>query len=106
MNTAELLWQGLVSAVTLPHLSWAFVGVVVGTAVGVLPGIGPAMTVAILLPITFNLDPTSAFIMFAGIYSGAMYGGSTTSILINSPGETASIITAVDGHMMARKGRA
>ncbi len=106
MQTTQLLWQGLVSAVSLPHLLWAFAGVVIGTAVGVLPGIGPAMTVAILLPVTFTLDPTSAFIMFAGIYSGAMYGGSTTSILINSPGETASIITAVDGHMMARKGRA
>ena len=87
-------------------LLWALAGVTVGTAVGVLPGIGPALTVAILLPVTFSLDPTSAFIMFAGIYSGAMYGGSTTSILINTPGETASMMTAVDGHMMARKGRA
>ena len=76
-----------------------------GTAVGVLPGIGPALTVALLLPITFSLDPISAFIMFGGIYYGAMYGGSTTSILINSPGETASIVTAIDGHMMARQGR-
>ena len=106
MQTAQLLWQGLVSAVSPLHLLWAFAGVVIGTAVGVLPGIGPAMTVAILLPVTFNVEPTSAFIMFAGIYAGAMYGGSTTSILINAPGETASIITAVDGHMMARKGRA
>ena len=76
-----------------------------GTAVGVLPGIGPALTVAVLLPVTFSLDPISAFIMFGGIYYGAMYGGSTTSILINSPGETASIVTAIDGHMMARQGR-
>src|SRR5215510_14772494 len=98
MPTAQLLWQGLVSAVSPLHLLWAFAGVVIGTAVGVLPGIGPAMTVAILLPVTFNVEPTSAFIMFAGIYAGAMYGGSTTSILINAPGETASIITAVDGH--------
>jgi putative tricarboxylic transport membrane protein len=90
----------------LPHLAWALAGVTLGTAIGVLPGIGPAMTVAVLLPITFSLDPTSAFIMFGGIYYGAMYGGSTTSILINSPGETASIVTAIDGHMMARRGRA
>jgi putative tricarboxylic transport membrane protein len=75
MQTAQLLWHGLVSAVSPLHLVWAFVGGVVGTAVGVLPGIGPAMTVAILLPVTFNIEPTSAFIMFAGIYAGAMYGG-------------------------------
>jgi putative tricarboxylic transport membrane protein len=81
------------------------VGVTLGTAVGVLPGIGPALTVALLLPITFNLDPTSAFIMFGGIYYGAMYGGSTTSILLNTPGETASIATAIDGYAMARQGR-
>ena len=106
METLQLLGQGLSNATSPIYLLWAFAGVTVGTAVGVLPGIGPAMTVAILLPVTFSLDPTSAFIMFAGIYSGAMYGGSTTSILINTPGETASIMTAVDGHMMARKGRA
>ena len=88
-----------------PHLAWAFAGVTLGTAVGVLPGIGPALTVALLLPVTFSLDPTSAFIMFGGIYYGAMYGGSTTSILLNTPGETASIATAIDGHAMARQGR-
>ncbi len=99
------LGQGFASAITIPHLAWALAGVTLGTAVGVLPGIGPALTVALLLPVTFNLEPTSAFIMFAGIYSGAMYGGSTTSILLNTPGETASIVTAIDGHMMARKGR-
>ncbi|MGH9346612.1 MAG: tripartite tricarboxylate transporter permease, partial [Vicinamibacterales bacterium] len=76
-----------------------------GTAVGVLPGIGPALTVALLLPVTFSLDPVSAFIMFGGIYYGAMYGGSTTSILLNTPGETASIATAIEGHVMARQGR-
>ena len=80
-------------------------GVTLGTAVGVLPGIGPALTVALLLPITFTLDPISAFIMFGGIYYGAMYGGSTTSILLNTPGETASIATAIDGYAMARQGR-
>ena len=105
METLQALGRGFASALTLPHLAWALAGTTLGTAVGVLPGIGPALTVAVLLPITFSLDPTSAFIMFGGIYYGAMYGGSTTSILINSPGETASIVTAIDGHMMARKGR-
>ena len=105
MNTIELLREGFVSALSWAHLLWAFAGVTLGTAVGVLPGIGPALTVALLLPITFNLDPTSAFIMFGGIYYGAMYGGSTTSILLNTPGETASIATAIDGYAMARQGR-
>ncbi len=105
MDILKALGQGFASAVTLAHLAAALAGVTLGTAVGVLPGIGPALTVALLLPVTFNLDPTSAFIMFAGIYSGAMYGGSTTSILLNTPGETASIVTAIDGHMMARQGR-
>ena len=101
----EALAAGFANAVTLPHLLWALAGVTLGTAVGVLPGIGPALTVAVLLPVTFNLDPTSAFIMFGGIYYGAMYGGSTTSILLNTPGETASIATAIDGYAMARNGR-
>jgi putative tricarboxylic transport membrane protein len=85
---------------------WALGGVTVGTAIGVLPGLGPGLTIALLLPITYKVDPTSAFILFAGIYYGAMYGGSTTSILINTPGESASIITAMEGHKMARNGRA
>ena len=76
-----------------------------GTAVGVLPGIGPAMTVALLLPITYVLEPTAAFIMFAGIYYGGMYGGSTTSILLNTPGESSSIMTALEGNKMAKAGR-
>jgi putative tricarboxylic transport membrane protein len=105
VNTIELLRGGFDSALSWTHLLWAFAGVTLGTAVGVLPGIGPALTVALLLPITFNLDPTSAFIMFGGIYYGAMYGGSTTSILLNTPGETASIATAIDGYAMARQGR-
>jgi putative tricarboxylic transport membrane protein len=105
METLHALGQGFASALTLPHLGWAFLGVTLGTVVGVLPGIGPALTIALLLPVTFTLDPISAFIMFGGIYYGAMYGGSTTSILINAPGETASIVTAIDGHMMARQGR-
>src|SRR5262245_40082415 len=99
------LGAGFANAITLPHLAWALAGVTLGTAVGVLPGIGPALTVAVLLPVTFSLDPISAFIMFGGIYYGAMYGGSTTSILLNTPGETGSIATAIDGYMMARQGR-
>jgi putative tricarboxylic transport membrane protein len=99
------LAAGFANAVTWSHLGWALAGVTLGTAVGVLPGIGPALTVAVLLPVTFNLDPISAFIMFGGIYYGAMYGGSTTSILLNTPGETGSIATAIDGYMMARQGR-
>jgi putative tricarboxylic transport membrane protein len=105
VSTLELLREGFVSALSWAHLLWALAGVTLGTAVGVLPGIGPALTVALLLPITFNLDPTSAFIMFGGIYYGAMYGGSTTSILLNTPGETGSIATAIDGYAMARQGR-
>ena len=105
IETLQALGAGFANALTLTHLMWAFAGVTLGTAVGVLPGIGPAMTVAVLLPVTFSLDPVSAFIMFGGIYYGAMYGGSTTSILLNTPGETASIATAIDGHMMARNGR-
>jgi putative tricarboxylic transport membrane protein len=104
-ETLDLLRAGFASALTWTHLAWAFAGVTLGTAVGVLPGIGPALTVALLLPITFTLDPISAFIMFGGIYYGAMYGGSTTSILLNTPGETASIATAIDGYAMARQGR-
>ncbi|MEW5958704.1 MAG: tripartite tricarboxylate transporter permease [Chloroflexota bacterium] len=83
----------------------AAIGVTLGTAVGVLPGIGPALTVAMLLPLTYNFDPTGAFIMFAGIYYGAMYGGSTTSILLNTPGESASVVTTLEGFAMAKAGR-
>ena len=106
METLEALRGGFESAVTLGNLMWALIGTTLGTAIGVLPGIGPALTVAVLLPVTFSLDPTSAFIMFGGIYYGAMYGGSTTSILLNTPGETGAIATAIDGHQMARQGRA
>ena len=105
MSTFTALGNGFASALTLTNLMWALIGTTLGTAIGVLPGIGPALTVAVLLPITFNLDPTSAFIMFGGIYYGAMYGGSTTSILLNTPGETGAIATAIDGHQMARQGR-
>ena len=105
MGTLEGLALGFANALTLPNLFWALLGTTLGTAIGVLPGIGPALTVAVLLPVTFGLDPVSAFIMFGGIYYGAMYGGSTTSILLNTPGETGAIATAIDGHQMALKGR-
>src|ERR671914_2616020 len=100
------LARGFEVALTPENLLWALIGVLLGTAVGVLPGIGPALTVALLLPVTYKLEPVSAFIMFAGIYYGGMYGGSTTSILLNTPGESASIVTALEGFKMARKGRA
>jgi putative tricarboxylic transport membrane protein len=106
MGTLDALIQGFVVAFTPAHLMWSLVGVTLGTAIGVLPGIGPALTIALLLPVTYHLDPTAAFIIFGGIYYGAMYGSSTTSILLNVPGETGSIVTAIDGHMMAKKGRA
>ena len=105
MDTFGLLAQGLVAALQWQNLIYALIGVTLGTAVGVLPGIGPALTVALLLPVTYKLDPAGSLIMFAGIYYGGMYGGSTTSILLNTPGESASIITALEGNKMARNGR-
>lgn len=101
----DALLTGFADALTPVNLIWALAGVTIGTAVGVLPGIGPALTVALLLPITFRLDPAAALIMFAGIYYGGMYGGSTTSILLNTPGESASVATALEGNRMARAGR-
>ncbi|AMY69118.1 tripartite tricarboxylate transporter permease [Frigidibacter mobilis] len=105
MSAFDFLLQGLVTASDPMLLFYALIGVTLGTAVGVLPGIGPALTVALLLPVTYRLDPAGSLIMFAGIYYGGMYGGSTTSILLNTPGESASIITALEGNKMARKGR-
>jgi putative tricarboxylic transport membrane protein len=99
------LAQGLSIAVQPTSLLFALVGVLLGTAVGVLPGIGPALTVALLLPVTYKLDPGGSLIMFAGIYYGGMYGGSTTAILINTPGESASMATALEGNKMAKAGR-
>ncbi len=99
------LLNGFATALTLTNLGWALLGVTLGTAIGILPGIGPALTIALLLPVTAHLDPTAAFIMFAGLYYGAMYGSSTTSILLNTPGESGSIITAIEGNLMARQGR-
>ena len=106
MENLQFLLDGFVTAATPINLLLALIGVVVGTAVGVLPGIGPAMTVALLLPITYGLEATGALIMLAGIFYGGMYGGSTTSILLNTPGESASVVTAVEGNKMARSGRA
>jgi putative tricarboxylic transport membrane protein len=99
------LIRGFEVAIAPANLFWGLLGVTLWTFVGVLPGIGPALTVALLLPVTFDLDPTAALIMFAGIYYGAMYGGSTSSILLNTPGESATMVTAIDGHQMARAGR-
>ncbi len=106
MDVWPLLMQGFAVALTPMNLMWALVGVTFGTAVGVLPGIGPAVAIALLLPITSKIEPSGALIMFAGIYYGAMYGGSTTSILLNTPGESATIITAMEGNQMAKRGRA
>jgi len=105
MESFSLLMQGLSTALDPMILLYALIGVTLGTAVGVLPGIGPALTVALLLPVTYGLDPAGSLIMFAGIYYGGMYGGSTTSILLNTPGESASIVTAIEGNQMARQGR-
>jgi putative tricarboxylic transport membrane protein len=100
------LGVGFAVAISLKNIALCFLGCMVGTLVGVLPGIGPIATIAILLPITFGLEPVSALIMLAGIYYGAQYGGSTTAILLSIPGETSSVITVLDGHQMARQGRA
>jgi len=105
-ETFAALAHGFGIALTPVNLLWGFVGVTLGTFVGVLPGVGPALTVAMLLPLTVKLDPTGALIMFAGIYYGAMYGGSTATILLNTPGESASIATALEGNKMAKAGRA
>ena len=106
MDIFNALLQGFATAATPVNLLWALVGCALGTAVGVLPGIGPAVAVAMLLPITSKVDVTASMIFFSGIYYGAMYGGSTTSILLNTPGETASMVTAMEGNKMAKTGRA
>ena len=106
MENLQFLIEGFATAATPVNLMLALIGVIVGTAVGVLPGIGPAMTVALLLPITYGLEPTGALIMLAGIFYGGMYGGSTTSILLNTPGESSSVVTAIEGNLMAKSGRA
>ncbi|HZA52238.1 MAG TPA: tripartite tricarboxylate transporter permease, partial [Myxococcaceae bacterium] len=106
MEIFDNLWIGFSAAVSPLRLLYALIGVLLGTLIGVLPGIGPVATIAMLLPITFNLDPVAALIMLAGIYYGSQYGGSTTAILVNIPGETGSVVTCLDGYQMARQGRA
>jgi putative tricarboxylic transport membrane protein len=106
MDTLTFLGQGFAVALTPMNLLWSLVGVTMGTLIGILPGIGPALTIALLLPVTYRLDPIAAFVMFGGIYYGAMYGSSTTAILIKTPGETGSLITTIDGYQMALKGKA
>ena len=106
MEVLDNLWLGLQTAMSLANLGYCLLGVFLGTAIGVLPGLGPVATIAMLLPVTFGLPPVSALIMLAGIYYGAQYGGSTTAILVNLPGESSSVITALDGYQMARQGQA
>ncbi len=106
MDLFSNLAQGFGVAFTLQNIFLCFIGCMIGTLVGVLPGVGPVATIAMLLPITFGLDPTGALIMLAGIYYGAQYGGSTTAILVNIPGEATSVVTTLDGHQMAKQGRA
>src|SRR5882672_983799 len=106
MEVISNLGLGFAVALTLQNVVYCFIGVLLGTVIGVLPGIGPVTTVAMLLPISFTLQPESALILLAGIYYGAQYGGSTTAILVNIPGEASSVVTTIDGHQMARQGRA
>src|SRR6202040_662548 len=106
MDLFHNLIFGFGVALSWQNLLYCLIGVSVGTLIGVLPGIGPLGTIAILLPITFNVAPVGALIMLAGIYYGAQYGGPTTAILVNLPGETSSVVTCIDGYQMARQGRA
>src|SRR3954468_12367574 len=106
MELLDHLAEGFSVAVSLDNLGFCFLGALLGTLVGALPGIGPIATIALLLPITFKLEPTGALIMLAGIYYGAQYGGSITAILLNLPGEISSVVTTIDGHAMAKQGRA
>ena len=106
MEMLENLAQGFGAALTLQNLGFALLGSLLGTLIGVLPGIGPLTTIAVLLPITYNVNPLSSLVMLGAIYYGAQYGGSTTSILLNIPGEASSVITCIEGNQMARRGRA
>src|SRR6187551_2358290 len=106
MELLQNLAIGFGIAMTPANLLFALAGALIGTLIGVLPGIGPIATIAMLLPVTFHLDPISGLIMLAGIFYGAQYGGSTSAILVNLPGETSSVVTCIDGHQMARQGRA
>ena len=106
MELLSNLEVGFGVALTWANIGWCLIGVALGTLIGVLPGIGPVATIAMLLPVTFHLSPVAALIMLAGIYYGAQYGGSTTAILVNLPGESSSVVTCLDGYQMARQGRA
>ena len=106
MDVFNNLALGFGVALSWQNLLFCFIGVFIGTLIGVLPGIGPVATISLLLPVTFGMEPVTSIIMLAGVYYGAMYGGSTTSILVNIPGEPASVVTCLDGYQMARKGRA
>src|SRR5687767_14118889 len=106
MDIFNGLLQGFSVALSPVNLLFGFLGAVIGTIIGILPGIGPLGTMALLLSLTYGLDPVTGMILFAGIYFGAMYGGSTTSILLNIPGEAASVVTMLEGYKMAQKGRA
>src|SRR5437660_4719943 len=106
MEIASGLLHGFAVALQPGNVFWCFVGCLLGTIVGIMPGLGPAATIALLLPLTFKMDPAGGIIMLAGIYYGAKYGGSTTSILLHIPGESSSVVTCLDGYQMARKGRA
>jgi TctA family transporter len=106
MDLIDNLWLGFTVAVSWTNLLFCLIGVLVGTLIGVLPGLGPVTTIAMLLPITYYLEPVTALIRLAGIFYGSQYGGSTTSILLNMPGEASSVVTCLDGHQMARNGRA
>ena len=106
MDALGNLLLGFSVALTPINIFWCLVGVVLGTLVGVLPGLGPAATIAMLLPLTLKMDHTTAIIALAGIFYGARYGGSTTSILLNIPGESSSVVTCLDGYQLARQGRA
>src|SRR3972149_5405119 len=106
MDIFKDLLFGLGVALQPMNLLYCLLGVLIGTLVGVLPGVGPAAALSLLLPVTFSVPPASTIILLAGIAYGAMYGGSTTSILVNIPGEAASVVTCLDGYQMARKGRA
>src|ERR671923_399875 len=105
MELLDNLGFGFATALTPINILYCFIGVLLGTLIGVLPGIGPTATIAMLLPITLALSPVTALIMLAGIYYGAQYGGSTTAILVNLPGESSSAVTAIDGYQMARQGQ-
>jgi putative tricarboxylic transport membrane protein len=106
LDTFSNLTLGFSVALEPANLAFCFAGALIGTFIGVLPGLGPIAAIALLLPLTFKMAPAAAIIMLAGIYYGAMYGGSTTSILVNIPGEAASVVTCLDGYQMARQGRA